>query len=163
MWPLFSVSATQDPSGGQPSPAQLRLIGLALLLGATTFAAVAVALPFLGASTPVDPSDAAHESSLGTLRLLSLANLGLGLSATVVALLMGARAARQPERAAVFQIVRWASLEGAALFGIVIVLLGGTFGHLPGATLFYLNLTPLAVFAAVLVADVSSPLDGAGT
>ncbi|MEO0650312.1 MAG: hypothetical protein AAFZ65_06505 [Planctomycetota bacterium] len=148
----FFLPFAKDPNGTPASPAQLRVIGIALLMGAMTFAAVAVGLPFIVGGS----AEATGEPMVDTVQTFSLVNLLLTPACLGTAIVMGLRPTHSPEQAASRRIQRWAILEGAALFGVVVVLLGGLNGVLPGAPLYYANLIPLALFAAIIVTDLAS-------
>jgi len=131
---------------------QLPLIGWALALGATIFAAIAVGLPYFSepvAETP--PPDTNLLTILTAVHAVVFVN-ALALSKVLPAKLRARPGAGVTGQNAA-QIVRWALLEGAALFGIVIVLLAGVQGVLPDATIHYANLVSLAWFWFVVWSD----------
>ena len=148
-------------SPAQPSTASLRVVGIALLLGASIFMLVAVLLP-----TWIDSGEStAPTEDRGTLMVLSLTHAAVAVSSLVAAFLAPtivqrhAEQAGQPVPPATRWILRWVVLEGAALLGIVIVLIAGLGGVLPSQPLFYANLASYAVFAAVLITDLTGDLE----
>lgn len=155
------------PSPSSPSPRgtdhrtldgpRLRLIALALLFGASSFAAIAGLLPLLGVEGPPTAPD---EDPGSTLRTLSLVHAGVFATCFVTATVLRTRFSGAAERNAALWLVRWALLEGAALFGIVIVLLAGTLGAVPAEPLWYLNYASFVAFALSVVVDLAG---GAGS
>ncbi len=134
-----------------PSPAVVRLIGIALMVGAISFAAVAVGMAFLS-----PPEEAAAESDASLIKMLSLVHGAyFPIAAFMSSLALKKALTSPPERFVATLIVRWALVEGAAMFGSVIVLLAGMFGVLPGSPIYYLNLAPTAILAAVILSDLA--------
>lgn len=144
-----------------PAPANapnVKIMGLALLLGATMFTVVALAMPWIA------PPDGTDDSGVEIVELLSLVNLVMFLTLLPGAFYLPARlAALSPNPIAMRRIMRWALLEGAALFGGVVLLLAGLNGVLPGQAVYYLNVVPYLAFAFLLIGDLVSPTGpGAG-
>ena len=71
--------------------------------------------------------------------------------ASVVPSLLATRAPEQ-QRPSLF-LIRWAILEGAALFGTVVVLLAGLDGIVPDQPLYYANLTSTLALLLFVVID----------
>jgi uncharacterized membrane protein len=130
--------------------AQLPLIGWALVLGATIFAGVAVALPFLGSA------DAEPAQDAGVVPVLSLVHGFVLVNALVLATVLPRKLRERPGGAASAQIVRWALVEGAALLGCVVVLIAGTGGVLPGQPVYYANLVSLGALWLVVARDTAA-------
>jgi hypothetical protein len=127
---------------------QLPLIGWALALGTTVFAAIAVGLPYF--SPPV--ADAPPPDT-NLLTILAAVHAVVFVNALALSKVLPAKLRARPGGAVSGQIVRWALLEGAALFGIVIVLLAGVQGALPDATIHYAHLASLVWFWFVVWSD----------
>lgn len=132
----------------------IQIIGLALLGGAVSFALVATALPFLAGAAPSgEPHGQDHASSV--VDLLSMVHAALFLALLPTALMLPRRlAAKGGTGIEQSLVMRWAMLEGPALFGSVVVLLAGIEGRLPGEPILYLNLGSTAVFALVALGDL---------
>jgi hypothetical protein len=144
----------------QSNASSLRIMGAALLAGASLFLVVALVLPSvldLGAESSPENRDQ-------MLLVLSGAHALLAVSTTAMAFLLPPRlAAAQPDSGdAQLQsyLIKWALLEGAAMFGIVIVLLAGMQGALPGEPVWYANLASYGLLAAVLISDLTGDLSG---
>lgn len=126
-------------------------------MGATAFTAVAVAMPWIA------PPDGTETSGAELVELLSLVNLVLFLSLLPGAFYLPARlAVSSPNPMATRRILRWALLEGAALFGGVVLLLAGLQGVLPGEAVYYLNVVPYLAFAFLLIGDLVNPTGPGG-
>ena len=135
----------------------VKIMGLALLFGATIFTAVALAIPWIA---PVEGGDG---SGVELVELLSLVNLVLFLSLLPGAFYLPARlAVASPNPLATRRILRWALLEGAALFGGVVLLLAGLKGVLPNEGVYYLNVVPYLAFAFLLIGDLVNPTGPGG-
>ncbi len=120
---------------------QLPLIGWALALGATIFAAIAVGLPYF--SPPAEgavPGDGSALMVLGAVHVLMFVN------ALVLAKLLPPKLRARPNGAFIAQVVRWAVLEGAALLGVVVVLMAGLQGVVPDKPVHYAHLASLLWF-----------------
>jgi hypothetical protein len=132
----------------------LRLIGWALAGGAVMFAVVASALPFLsgGGPPPEQPVDA------GMVRLLSMAHAFVFMFGLVMATGVPSVIAKNvvPENAQAPYILRWAMVEGAALFGSVIVLIAGMEGVLPGQPVYYANLLSTVAMVSFVLTDTGN-------
>lgn len=127
---------------------QLPLIGWALALGATIFAAIAVGLPYF--SPPAEgavPVDGSALMALGAVHALMFVN------ALVLAKLLPPKLRARPNGAFSAQVVRWAVLEGAALLGVVVVLMAGLQGVVPGEPVHYAHLASLLWFWMVVWGD----------
>jgi hypothetical protein len=153
---VHTPNAHPSPS---PALAALPRIGLALVAGAVTFAAVATALPFLTGDPSAEPSPAAAGGAEpSTVLVLSAVHGFLFLTNFALAQFLPARMRERggssPESQVSSRIVRWALLEGAALFGTVIVLMAGLEGIVPREPLYYLNLVSTAIFALLVVLDL---------
>lgn len=150
--------------------AAINRIGWALLLFATIFTAVALALPVFAGPGDLAGADPlagglgleSHRASEGTdiVLVMSFTNLVLFLSLLPGAFFLPARiAVTSPNPHATRRILRWALLEGAALFGGVVLLLAGINGVVPANPLYYLNLVPYAAFVYFLVGDLVNTPD----
>lgn len=134
---------------------QLQIIGFALVAGAVCFAVIAAALPFLNGSEPIVEGGAPAAAAASIIGMLSLVHAALFASLLPAALILPQRVAgRNQAGLQQSMIVRWAMLEGAALFGSVVVLLGGLEGRLPAEPIFYANLASTAAFVMLVVTDV---------
>jgi hypothetical protein len=147
------------PAAGQSGPGQLKIIGLSLGLGCTLFLLIALFLP-------LDRSEPGESSAQdGLISILSMVHLGVFLMAgsalwfAVGPMLERARTSGVPRLIAQAQILRWAGLEGLALFGIVVVLVARLNGVLPGQGIYYANLASYALFIAVLILDLTRSED----
>lgn len=145
----------KNDSEGRIAPAQLRalrIIGFALAGGAATFATIATALPFItGGAAPTDgPPDA------GLVQILSMVHGFLFMTTIVMAAaapsVMAAKVTAEQAHAP--YILRWALVEGPALFGSVVVLLAGLNGLLPGENLYYLNLLSTVAMVTFVLTDL---------
>ncbi|QDU86582.1 hypothetical protein Pla163_37330 [Planctomycetes bacterium Pla163] len=142
--------------GVQIEPAQLktlRTIGLALASGAVLFATIATALPFISGGAPA-PSDV--EPDTGVVQVLSMVHGFLFMTTIVMAAAMPSILAAKvtPQQAHAPYILRWALVEGPALFGSVIVLLAGLGGVLPGESMYYLNLVSTVAMVTFVLTDL---------
>jgi hypothetical protein len=141
--------------GVQIEPAQLktlRTIGMALASGAVLFATIATALPFITGGAP--PSDGPPDA--GIVQILSMVHGFLFMSAIVMAAALPSILAAKvtPQQAHAPYILRWALVEGPALFGSVIVLLAGLGGVLPGENMYYLNLVSTVAMVTFVFTDL---------
>lgn len=143
-----------------PAPANVpnvKIMGVALLLGATMFTVVALAMPWIA------PPEGDDGSGVEIVELLSLVNLVMFLTLLPGAFYLPARlAALAPNPVATRRILRWALLEGAALFGGVVLLLAGLNGVLPGQAVYYLNAVPYLAFAFLVIGDLVNPTGPGG-
>lgn len=132
----------------------LKIMGLALFVGATAFTAVALAIPFLV------PSESGEAADVELIEIMSLVNLVLFISLLPGAFFLPARlAAASANPFATRRILRWALLEGAALFGAVVLLLAGLMGVLPSQGIYYLNVVPYLAFAFLILGDLVNQPD----
>ena len=150
----------QFPSNTPPQAAHaLPIIGGALGFGAASFAALAVVLPRsigdgLGAGEATEPDQVEF------VRMLSMVHGAVLLGALVVAFTVPSAYARRTvdadSDAALFRsrLLRWAPLEGASLFGTMIVLLAGLDGVVQAHPVYYANLLSFVVLGAVLLSDL---------
>lgn len=137
----------------------LRLIGWALAGGALMFATVATALPFIGAGG----SPTGVEPDASTVQLLSIVHGALFLGGLTMAIVVPSQLAKKvPEgqEQAPF-ILRWAMVEGSALFGSVIVLLAGLEGVLPDQPVYYANLLSTVAMVTFVLTDTGKLADAA--
>ena len=153
---LFGSIEPQDLRG-------LRIIGFAFVSGVFLFATIATALPFLGSgpspfelATEARPLDIpVEEPDLGLVQILSMVHAFLfvivfAMASVVPSMLAG----RTPDKQKVgLFILRWAMLEGAALFGTVVVLLAGMDGVVPDQPIYYANLSSALVLLVFVVMD----------
>lgn len=151
---------SQSPTDPTPQAAQaahaLPIIGGALGFGAVSFAILAVVLPrsIGGGLAEGEAPDPDQVEFIRTLSMVHGAVL-LGALATAFALpaALGKRDGGEgnPVQGS---LLRWAPLEGASLFGTVIVLLAGLNDVVPAHPVYYANLLSLVVFGAVLLSDL---------
>lgn len=133
----------------------LSVIGAGLVGGSVIFALIAIGLPFLtGAETEPRSGDPGGPDA-SVIDLLSMVHAALFAAALPLAMVLPRRMASQAGTGLQQTlIVRWAILEGPALFGSVVVLLGGLEGRLPGESLYYANLVSTAVFVLLVATDL---------
>lgn len=153
----------EQPNEGVSPANSLPIIGAALGFGATSFAVLAVILPRVLAADG-DSEPRAGDAEL--IQLLSLVHIPLLIGNLAGAVILPGRLASRArenghdDNPLLPSLFRWALLEGASLFGIVIVLLAGLHGILPAQPLYYANLISLVIFLAFLVSDLTSNPDG---
>jgi len=137
----------------------LRLIGFALAGGAAMFAVVATALPFLSGGAP--PTDEVPDA--GLIQLLSMVHAFLFMSGLIMATVVPSAIAKNvtPQNAQAPYVLRWAMVEGAALFGSVIVLLAGLKGVLPAQPEYYANLLSTVAMVSFVLTDTGRLADAA--
>jgi len=141
------------PIPGPANTPNVKVMGLALLFGATAFTVVALAMPWIA------PHDGTEPPDVELIELMSLVNLVLFVSLLPGAFYLPARlAAFSATPVATRRILRWALLEGAALFGAVVLLLAALLGVLPGQPVYYLNVVPYLAFAFLLIGDLVNPV-----
>lgn len=154
--------------GSHDSPAQaahaLPIIGGALGFGAVSFAILAVVLP-RSLGNGLAEGEAPDPEQVEFVRLLSMVHGAVLLGTLAVAftlptaLTKRAADAGGPDTRVQGSLLRWAPLEGASLFGTVIVLLAGLNGVVPAHPVYYANLISLVVFGAVLLSDLFGGVD----
>jgi len=167
---MANPNPVRNDDGGSK---QVAIIGMALGLGVVMFSLVAVGLPLLSdfGTTPLDPAGTgaapAEEeaaSDLPMLTLLSIVHLVVAVGAWSVSLLISsrmvetARRDQDADRLRAAYILKWALCEGAAMFGIVIVLIGGLDGTLPAQSHYYANLVTTGAFLGLLGKDLGTLL-----
>lgn len=130
----------------------LRLIGLALSAGAVLFAVVASAIGLMG--TSAGAADGPPDASL--VQLLSMVHAFLFVTMLTMATFVPQQLARNlvPQQAQMPYVLRWALVEGAALFGSVIVLIAGTNGVLPDEPIYYANLLSTVAMVTFVFTDL---------
>ncbi|QDU68288.1 hypothetical protein [Engelhardtia mirabilis] len=157
----------QGGGGGRPSggPKQIAIVGLALGTGVVLFTAISLAMPFLEQSgaSGIDPAAPAEPGGTGSMvGLLSMVHAGFALVAWTVAMTLSSRLAdaarreRSADRLRTAYIIKWALMEGVALFGILVVLMAGMEGIVPEQPVYYANLLSAGVFLAFLAIDISA-------
>jgi hypothetical protein len=137
----------------------LPIIGGALGFGALSFALLAVVLPrSLGPG--LAEGEAPDPAQVELIRTLSMVHGAVLLGTLAAAFALPAAVARRapdaraPGTRVQTSLLRWAPLEGASLFGTVIVLLAGLNDVVPAHPVYYANLVSLVVFGAVLLSDL---------
>lgn len=156
---------SQSSSDGPPQAAHtLPIIGGALGFGAASFAALAVVLP-RSMGDGLAAGEAPDPDQVEFVRMLSMVHGAVLLGALVVAFTVpGAYARRTVDadpNAALFRsrLLRWAPLEGASLFGTIIVLLAGLEDVVQAHPVYYANLISFVVFGAVVLSDLLGDTD----
>lgn len=155
---MSQTPADPDPHAAHAAHA-LPIIGGALGFGAVSFAILAVVLP-RSIGPGLAEGQAPDPNQVEFVRTLSLVHGAVLLGALAVALTLPAALAKrggegaQAETSVQVSLLRWAPLEGASLFGTVIVLLAGLNDVVPAHPVYYANLVSLVVFGAVLLSDL---------
>lgn len=142
------------------SVSALRLLTLALTLGALSFLAVILFLHFTGPREP-------PQGDAGLLVTLSLVHAAMLLASGVGAALLprlllarGEGAALRPAeafgRVRAARLVRVVVLEGAALMGLAVCLVAVTSGHMRAQPVLWLNTLSTAVLLVAVLAGLPS-------
>lgn len=130
----------------------LRLIGFALCSGAVLFAVVATGIGLMGAGA--EPTDVEPDTTL--VQMLSMVHMFMIVTMLAMATIVPSKLAANlaPEQAQMPYILRWALVEGAALFGCVVVLIAGTNGVLPAEPVYYANLLSVVAMVSFVFTDL---------
>ncbi|MHC4377433.1 MAG: hypothetical protein ACYS26_12605 [Planctomycetota bacterium] len=156
---------SQAPHESAPQAAHaLPIIGGALGFGAVSFAILAVVLP-RSIGEGLAEGEAPDPDQVEFVQLLSMVHGAVLLGALAVAFTLPAALAKKaagadgPDTRVQGSLLRWAALEGASLFGTVVVLLAGLNDVVPAHPVYYANLISLVVFGAVLLSDLFGGAD----
>jgi hypothetical protein len=125
----------------------LLLLLIATTLTTSLFAVISCCMPLF-----VDP-EPVTEGEVRTLLVLSIVHGFYFIMAAVMAMVLPMVIIRKIGAAAMLMpfILKFGLLESAAIFGCVVILLGGLWGVVPAHPLFYLNFGSLVYYLAGLL------------